>query len=401
MPVTATEVVYDRPWLTDYQEEALFGPERYAVVEATTKSGKTVGCMVWLAEQAMRGEDGHNYWWVAPIHAQAKMVFRRMKRALPQGLYRAREDEPNLTLANGAVIWFMSGDKPDGLYGEDVYAAVIDEASRCKEESWHAVRSTLTATEGPVRIIGNVKGRRNWAYRLARRAESGEADMRYSRITAHDAVAAGIISESEVEGAKRDLPDDVFRELYLAEPADDTGNPFGLDAIRACIRDGLSDMPPVAFGVDLAKSHDWTVLTGLDEHGNVAYFKRWQGPWQDTIGRVVRVVGDQRCVVDSTGVGDPVLEALQRESRGGTFVGYNFTAKSKQRLMEGLAVAIQSGEVGYPDGPIVAELSEFEYEYRRSGVRYTAPEGLHDDCVDSLALSVHCFQKPRREFVVL
>ena len=29
-------------------------------------------------------------------------------------------------------------------------------------EAWHALRSTLTATQGPVRIIGNVSGRRNW-----------------------------------------------------------------------------------------------------------------------------------------------------------------------------------------------------------------------------------------------
>ncbi len=29
----------------------------------------------------------------------------------------------------------------------------------------------------------------------------------------------------------------------------------------------------------------------------------------------------------------------------------------------------------------------FEYEATRTGVRYTAPEGLHDDCVVALALA--------------
>jgi hypothetical protein len=29
------------------------------------------------------------------------------------------------------------------------------------------------------------------------------------------------------------LPEHVFRELYLAEPSDDEGNPFGLEAIAA------------------------------------------------------------------------------------------------------------------------------------------------------------------------
>jgi hypothetical protein len=36
----------------------------------------------------------------------------------------------------------QSADNPDTLYGEDVHAAVIDEASRMKEDSFYAVRST-------------------------------------------------------------------------------------------------------------------------------------------------------------------------------------------------------------------------------------------------------------------
>ena len=38
---------------------------------------------------------------------------------------------------------------------------MIDEASRMKEDAWTAIQSTLTATRGPVRIIGNVKGEKN------------------------------------------------------------------------------------------------------------------------------------------------------------------------------------------------------------------------------------------------
>ena len=55
--------------------------------------------------------------------------------------------------------------------------------------------------------------------------------------------------------------------------------------------------------------------------------------------------------------------------------------------MEGLAVAIQQQKIGFPEGIIVTELEQFEYELTRTGVRYSAPEGLHDDCVCSLALA--------------
>ena len=94
--------------------------------------------------------------------------------------------------------------------------------------------------------------------------------------------------------------------------------------------------------------------------------------------------------VDSTGVGDPILEALQK--KGPNYEGYKFSSSSKQQLMEGLAVAIQRSEIKFPDGLIKAELEIFEYQYTRTGVRYSAPDGFHDDCVCALALAWYKFK---------
>ncbi len=378
---------YVRPWFYPRQLAAIFHGERYGIIEASTKAGKTSACLVWLLEQVMHGREGQAFWWVAPVYAQAEIAFRRMKTGLPKGYFTVNETKLAVTFANRAAIWFKSGEKPDTLYGEDVGAAVIDEASRVREEAWHAVRSTLTATQGPVRIIGNVQGRRNWFYQLARRAEAGEPGMRYARLTAMDAVEAGVLSAAEVQDAERALPAAVFRELYLAEPSDDGANPFGLAAIAACVGE-LSLGPPVCWGWDLAKSRDWTVGVALDVEGRVCRLERWQAPWQETIARVREATGDVSALVDATGAGDPVLEALQRGGAG-NFEGFTFTATSKQQLMEGLAVAIQCRQLRFPDGVLRAELDSFAFEYTRTGVRYAAPEGMHDDCVCALALAWH------------
>lgn len=309
-----------------------------------------------------------------------------MKNFFGEGTFVVNETDQRLTLiSNGAVIWFKSAEKPDNLYGEDVYAAVFDEASRGREESWWALRSTLTATRGPVRFIGNVKGRRNWFYALARRAEAGEPDSAYYKIVAADAVKAGVLDAEEIESARRVLPEQIFRELYLAEPSDDGGNPFGLSKIAACVAPGLSKAPPVVWGWDLAKHVDWTVGMALDADGRVCRFERFQKPWDDTIKYIVDVT-NAPALVDSTGVGDPIVELLQK-NKPGMFEGYLFTSASKQKLMEGLAVEIQSLRTGYPDGVIKSELDSFEYEYTKTGVRYSAPEGFHDDTVCSLALA--------------
>ncbi|MCQ4575408.1 MAG: hypothetical protein NOU37_09220 [Candidatus Brocadiales bacterium] len=385
-------IEYHRPKLYPKQERVFFNPYRYSICEASTKSGKTVGGMSWLTEYTTALKEGQNTWWIAPVYSQARIPFRRLKLALPRWFYYAKEDELTLRLINGATMWFKSGEKPDNLYAEDVYACVIDEATRLKEKSWHAIRSTLTATRGPVRIIGNVHGKKNWAYKLARKAEARAPDMYYDKITADDAVKAGILDAAEIEDARRILPDPVFRELYLCEPSDDGCNPFGLEAIEACIGE-MSGDDPAAYGIDLAKSVNWTVILGLNAQGRTCRFERFQKPWRETIERIKTVVGNVPALVDSTGVGDPIVEDLQHGGRT-NYEGYKFTQNSKQQLMEGLAITLQNGQTVIPEGPVVNELRDFEYEYTKTGVRYSAPEGLNDDCVMGLALAVHKLHRP-------
>ena len=375
------------PDLYPKQKAAIFDKARYSVIEASTKAGKTLGCLIWLFQRSLRyGGPGRNFWWVAPVSGQANIAFKRARRGIRMSPAPAINlTDKTIELANGSTIWFKSGDKPDSLYGEDVHAAVIDEASRCKDEAWHAVRSTLSATNGPVRIIGNVKGRRNWAWQLGRKALAGAPDMAYHKLTALDAVEGGVLKAKEVEDARSMLPDHIFRELFMAEPSDDGGNPFGQMSIERCVC-AMSEEPPVVWGWDLAKSQDWTVGIGLDIHGKVCRFVRFQKPWQETLSAIVFNTGRTPAVIDSTGVGDPIVEALQRSGKT-WFESFKFTSQSKQQIMEGLAVGIQQGAVGYPNGQIKSELQAFEYEYKRTGVKYSAPEGVPDDCVCSLAMA--------------
>lgn len=382
------------PGVYDYQETAIFGPERYSCIEGSTKVGKTYPCILWLLNECgTRGGLDRHFWWVAPVFLQADIAYRRTKALLSKAdpdkeIWSSNETKLTVTLKGRGTIWFKTGDDPDNLYGEDVFGVVIDEASRVKEPSWWAIRSTITATEGRVRAIGNVKGRKNWFFRLCQGAKNGtDPNTTYHKLTADHAISAGIMTPEELADAKSKLPDAVFQELYYAVPSDDGGNPFGLKAISECVQPMSEDMP-VAWGFDLAKSRDFSVGIGLDQAGIVSAFERWQGPWGITKPKILGMVGNDPATIDSTGVGDPIVEEMQGEAPA--IEGFKFTSQSKQQLMEGLASAIQRRAIGFPDGPIRDELEAFEYEYTRTGVRYSAPEGLHDDCVCALALAWHC-----------
>jgi phage FluMu gp28-like protein len=385
------QINYQRPFLTTYQQAILDAPERYTITAAATKCGKTASHIIWIFEQALQLKDNQSVWWIAPVYQQAEIAFRRMKSQVSEkDFFISNESKLTLILPNGARIEFKSGEKPDNLYGDDVYAAVVDEASRMREESWYALRSTLTATKGKCKMIGNVKGKKNWFYKLGERARLGEDDYKFFKITAYDAAKEGILDIEEIEQAKKDLPEFVFKELYLAEPGDDNSNPFGLDNIRKCYAP-LSNGIPIAFGIDLAKYTDWTVITGLDNMNRVCYTERFQGDWMQTKQKIINVVGRIPAHIDATGVGDPIVEELQR--LGSNVYGFKYSSQSKQQLMIGLQNAIQLGEVSIIEGIMQDEMESFEFEYTRTGVKYNAPVGMHDDTVNALALARNIWKK--------
>ncbi len=221
------------PNLTDYQKDFLYMPKRFTVTEASTKTGKTFSHIYWInqcahatsIEEATKinpylkpAKEGNEYWWCAPIYQQSQIAFNRLKRKVDKtGVYSINKSDLTITTPIDTIIRFKTARDPDNLYGEDVYAAVMDEFTRMKQEAWFALRSTLTATKAPAKFIGNYKGKSNWGHQLTLKANELNSEYERFRITAWDAVKAGILDKEEVEQAKIDLPDFMFKALYLAE----------------------------------------------------------------------------------------------------------------------------------------------------------------------------------------
>jgi hypothetical protein len=93
-------------------------------------------------------------------------------------------------------------------------------------------------------------------------------------------------------------------------------------------------------------------------------------------------------MLDATGVGDPVYDALSRELPDIT--PFKITQTSKRELVQGLMLAIEKRDVGWPASwdVLTAELERYEYEIGPTGnISYGAPSGYHDDCVIALALA--------------
>ena len=351
--------------------------KRFNVANCGRRFGKSMMSVNILSETALSGKPAGYF---APTYKLLEGTFNECLNVL-QPIISKKHDNQFIQLVTGGVIEFWSLDNPQAGRSRKYKVVVIDEAAFVKElwEAWtKAIRPTLTDLKGSAWFLSTPKGKNDF-YKLYQRGQTGEENWQSWKMTTYD---NPFIDPKEIDDAKRDLPDIAFNQEYLAEFADNTANPFGLQYIQQCTYP-MTTEPPVCFGIDLAKSHDWTVIIGLDKNGSVCWFDRFQKDWKQTIQHINNLPVVPICL-DSTGVGDPVGEMIDRKYNVEMF---KFSKTSKQQIMEGLAMAIQKRAITFPEGLITDELGNFEYQYTKGGVKYSAPSGLHDDCVCGLALA--------------
>ncbi len=363
------------------QREVYRSLARFSVLEIGRRWGKTTFGMQLGIETAIHGR---KCGWFAPSYKYLADPVREFERALKPVLKRHDRVEKRMEFSTGGSIDFWTLEDVDAGRGRSYDRIVIDEAGFAPNllEAWRAsMRPTLADRKGSALFLGTPKGTGDF-HRLFLEAESDTTGAwKAFRI---GSVANPYIDPDEIKDAKKMLPPEIFAQEFEGIPAEDGGNPFGINAIRACIGP-LSTAPVECYGVDLAKSQDWTVIIGLDGEGRVAHLDRWQAPWNVTRERLARLIGDKSAQIDSTGVGDPIVEDLRKVCR--RVEGFKFTSQSKQQLMEGLQIAISTSEIRFPDGWLRAELESFGFRYSGRSVSYEATVG-HDDGVCALALAV-------------
>jgi hypothetical protein len=201
------------------------------------------------------------------------------------------------------------------------------------------------------------------------------------------------IDLSEIEEAKDNMPEFAFKQEYLAEFAENEMNPFGHGYIDMCLQTKLSNKATKYYGIDIAFKNDWTVIIGLDEDGQMSYYERFQDQLPQTQERIKNLIGDTSALMDSTGMGQGMYQQLRGECMG--LEGLTYTGgkgdNSKYRLINGLIMAVQRNEIGILESEVSNEMYNFTYLYKNNGdITYEAPSGLHDDCVNALALAVKC-----------
>jgi hypothetical protein len=125
--------------------------ERWAVIIAHRRAGKTVLCCMELIYKAlMEDKPNGRYAYVAPYMSQGKNIaFDYLLRYSQPVLAKANQSELWVELINGARIRIFGADNPDALRGLYLDGVVLDEYADMKPSVWgEVIRPLLTDRNG-------------------------------------------------------------------------------------------------------------------------------------------------------------------------------------------------------------------------------------------------------------
>lgn len=321
-------------------------------------------------------------------------VWRDLKSLLVPVTTKVSEQEHRLELITGGTIECWSLDSADTARGRKYARVIVDEAAMVGGllEAWrNVIRPTLTDLIGDAWFLSTPKGLGGFwmLFRQGEDPEQGDWAAWRSPTGANP-----YISPQEIEDARKDLPERVFAQEYLAEFLTDGAGVFR--RVRECAtavrQDAAHPDHRYVFGVDWGQLHDFTVVSVVDvtTRSQVHLDRFNQIDWYLQAGRV-RILAERfrpaLVIVERTGVGSPQVEALTQ--LGLPVWPWDATNATKHEAMNALALAFERGDLRILDDPVqTGELLAYDAERLPSGMlRYGAPAGMHDDCVIALALS--------------
>jgi hypothetical protein len=204
------------------------------------------------------------------------------------------------------------------------------------------------------------------------------------------------IGASEIEAARLELPEMVFKQEYLAEFLQSEGAVFR--NIEASLTAVVSSPDAhkghrVVQGVDWAQKEDFTAISTYcatcKTELELDRFNKIQ--WDFQRGRLKASYDKwkvREALAEENSIGSPNIEALQRENLN--IKPFTTTSASKPPLIQSLALCFERSEAKWLPDPVgKAELVAYESKVSQSTGRpsYSAPEGMHDDTVIARALA--------------
>lgn len=270
------QIQIELPALLPWQEEVAADDTRFQILCNGRRAGKSELCLIKALAATFKGQ---RIYWIGKVFSHSERVKRQAAawlHSVPSELAHWRHVDKMLVTANGGELHFRSADKPDNLRSEGLDGAILDEADFMDESTWFdAIRPALSDRQGWAMFASTPNREKGWFHKLFDRGQSSDPDDVSYRSWQFPTWCNPIIPQSEIDEARRDMPDITFRREYGAEFVSASGAKVSRSWIQFGPPPPRNSFVRVVAGADLAvstrKGSAWTavVVMGLDSQKRI------------------------------------------------------------------------------------------------------------------------------------
>lgn len=369
--------------------------DRFNVIDCGRRFGKNILGKDFAFETMLAGDP---IGWFEPTYKSLADIWREICATAYPITRKRSEQEKRLELITGGVLDMWSLEEPDSGRGRKYKRVIINEAAKVRqlEYSWtNVIRATLADMRGDAYFKSTPKGM-NYFYSLWSIAENSPGWKRF-RYSTYDNPH---IPPDEIDAMRSELPERVFQQEIMAEFLADGSFFQGVERAAVVQQPDTPDQHTghhLVIGVDWALSQDFTVLTvACRDCNRVVDWERFnQIDYTYQRARVIDMAKRWKiagALPERNSIGQPNIELLIQAGVN-VFLGpddtpgFNTSATTKPALIQALASGLEHGGFLIP-ADYADELRSYEVETMASGhPKFSAPDGLHDDRVISLALA--------------
>jgi len=369
---------------------------------AHRRSGKDKTVFAQMPKKML--ERKGTYFYILPTYTQARKViwtgadkegFRFLDH-IPKEIVKTTHDtDMRVELKNGSILQLIGADNIDRIVGTNPVGVVFSEYSLMKPKVWDMIRPILAENGGWAVFIFTPRGM-NHAHKLLAQAQAS-ADWFSQVLTVKDTNA---IDEQVLATERNEMPSDLYDQEYMCKFIEGATNFFRRIEENVYEEGTYQPIPGALYqlGVDLAKYNDFTVITPFDKSSFFALkqdrFNQMDYNLQKAKIESAHLRYDAPVVLDSTGVGEPINDDLV--AKGIPVEAFHFNERSRKDLLMNLKLLLEQDRIKVPNDPILlTELRSMQYQLTPTGkTTMQVPEGTHDDCIMSLALSVWGVNEP-------
>jgi len=407
---------------TPYQEALLLDTADRIAVRFSRQSGKSTTIAAKAIALAAINRN-KSILVVAPGLRQSMIVMDRIEEHLNRmdpSVKReliAQQQRTKITFRNGSRIWALPCSE-NMIRGLTAHLILADEAAFFERDEYmfnNVLLPMLATTKGTLVVSSTPWSQKSQFYEFCK----GRLKDRFSQHYANwrEAVASGLITQQFIDDMQASMLPQQFTMEFEAEFVEDVDVWLPQDLIAKCVssepliegRDWIyypfehAAVGVFFVGVDFGKHVDYSVVAAVEKkEGCLRLVHVYRFPLKTSYASVigyVKALSDRwktvhRVCADQTGVGEYITEDMKNAGMQNV-EGVMFTEQRKEELATVLKEKMLKDEFKLPyDRALINELNVERYELTKTGkIRFTHPEGSHDDRFWATALATYATEK--------